>query len=111
MPQETIPPVTSNNHPNSNDFKSPLEEADPNSLDELFLRLSNNQIKLMPKEILEKDFDKKIKDLRSQRLDFTLKYELFLKEKAFSKKNGTPGPNSNSKSAMIQRLKNVELDF
>jgi len=61
---------------------SPLSEADPNSIDELFSRLKNNQIKLMPREISPLPLRKRIETLRLQRLDFTKDYEAHKLEKS-----------------------------
>jgi hypothetical protein len=60
---------------------SPLLEAQVNSLDEFFLRLRNNQIPLMPREILNQNLSLRVKNLREQRQVFTLEYSELLKEK------------------------------
>jgi len=52
--------------------QSPLSEADPTSIDELFSRLANNQIKNMPREILGPSLSERVKALRAQRSQFLI---------------------------------------
>ena len=86
---------------------SPLYEADPSSIDELFLRLKNNQIKLMPREILFQDFPKRVQTLRADRAKFLNLQEENNKNRSERKTRGT----SNSQAAIIERLKNNPLSF
>ncbi len=87
--------------------QSPLYEADPSSIDELFLRLKNNQIKLMPREILNQDFSKRVTELRRQRIQFLSLQEENDKNRSERRIRGV----SNSKSKIIENLINNPLSF
>ncbi len=84
---------------------SPLYEADPNSIDEFFLRLKNNQIQGMPKEILDLDLNKKVKSLRDERIKFIGLQNDLNKTKANKK------PKQQNIQTIIQKIKDAKLDF
>lgn len=83
---------------------SPLYEADPKSIDELFSRLENNQIKIMPSEILDLDLSKRVLNLRDLRSKFVI-----LQEELFQLKTKSKTKTSTSKIRTIEDIKNNPL--
>lgn len=96
MPNETLPTQQI----------SPLSEAKPDSLDELFSRIDKNLVLGMPDEIKEDDIEKVVDYYRALRVKFVQDQANFIK----------PGrkalPNSqSSKQSIAEALHNATLDF
>jgi isopropylmalate/homocitrate/citramalate synthase len=86
---------------------SPLYEANPHSLDELFSRLKSNSIKHMPKEILPKPLSERVKELRTQRSQF-FKLEAL---HAITRANAKTSKTSVTKQMIIEKIKQNPLEF
>ncbi len=92
---------------NSDNSSSPLYEANPHSLDELFRRLKENSIKNMPREIKPKPLRDRVTELWSQRKEFFRLQALHEITRANAKINKT----STTKQAIIERIRENPLKF
>ena len=91
--------------PNENSQISPLSEADPESLDELFSRIDKNLILGMPEEIKEKDISRVVEYYHTLRSKFVQDQANFIKPKRQSNSSPT------SKKSIAEALKNAILEF
>ncbi len=83
---------------------SPLYEADPESLDELFRRIDAKLILGLPQEITESNIAKVVEYYRKERIRFVQDQANFVKP-------GVKRGESKSAQAIIERLKNNPLTF
>ncbi len=79
---------------------SPLYEADPNSLDELFLRLSEGKIKGLPREITNFSLNLRVAQYRKDRKQFV--------EDQITNLPKPKEKNPNSKSALQARIQRIK---
>jgi hypothetical protein len=98
MPNETNP---------ENPQISPLSEAKPDSLDELFSRIDRNLVLGMPEAVTEKDIDRVVDYYRELRVKFVQDQANFVKPGR--KNSGTA--TTQSKKSITEAIKNATLEF
>ena len=86
---------------------SPLSEAKPDSLDELFSRIDRNLVLGMPHEITETDISRVVDYYRELRVKFVQDQANFVKP---GRKTGTTAT-TQSKKSITEALKNATLEF
>lgn len=91
------------NNPESNTIisASPLEEADPKSLDELFLRIDKKLIAGIPREITEFEIESVVEYYLKERIRFVYDLEHNIK---------TPKTRSSKPKDLHEALKNLDFD-
>jgi hypothetical protein len=87
---------------------SPLSEAKPDSLDELFSRIDRNLVLGMPEAVTEKDIDRVVDYYRELRVKFVQDQANFVKP---GKRNSGTGATTQSKKSITEALKNATLEF
>ena len=93
-----------NSKPNSDLQTSPLSEAEPESLDELFSRIDSKLVLGIPKEITEDDISRVVDYYRDLRVKFVQDQANFVKPGRAS--SGKP-----TKKSIAEALKNATLEF
>lgn len=87
---------------------SPLTEADPESLDELFSRIDKKLVLGLPKEITDQDIQRVVDYYTFERIRFVQDQANFIKPG----KRASNGTSQGSKTKqLIEKLSNTKLDF
>jgi hypothetical protein len=97
----------SDNNSNSEIQISPLSEAKPDSLDELFSRIDRNLVLGMPEAVTETDINRVVDYYRELRVKFVQDQANFVKPGR--KNSGTA--TTQSKKSITEALKNATLEF